>query len=447
MFGIRNFRKKAFLVVAVVVGFILLDQIYLHIWLSSSASTSTQFQRSLHLDDVRQLLRAGQDASLTTILFDPVILDAWNRNSHVEAPGVCIFLCHVVGPLTFAITGAQLRDKPAFLSRLAQLGFTVTIFENPEGQRSHVFLMRQGSPLHLVVLHLKPADDMMSGGYLRQYALEGPPHNIAQVKQYITKDSWNQMKFDRAYERFSTKDKKIDGVDLVVPSHVESFLTDHRNSHFISCNESRAGYYNLKYLKNESPQDTRFKHKAWKLLGKAKTLLDQLKIPFWLSSGTCLGFYRQCDIIAWSKDVDLGVFIEDFKPSLITEFEKRGLRLIAKFGKVSDSLELSFKEDEVKLDIFFFYTEGATMWNGGTQARTGKKYKYVFPAFTLCWTEFLELKVRVPCQTEEYIRANYGPSWFTPVTAWDWKTSPPNARENGVWPESELSEVIVLTGT
>lgn len=87
------------------------------------------------------------------------------------------------------------------------------------------------------------------------------------------------------------------------------------------------------------------------------------------------GFYRQCDIIPWSKDIDIGIFIEEYKPSIITEFEKRGLRLIAKFGKVSDSLELSFKEDEVKLDVFFFYTEGATMWNGGTQVRTGKKYK------------------------------------------------------------------------
>lgn len=70
--------------------------------------------------------------------------------------------------------------------------------------------------------------------------------------------------------------------------------------------------------------------------------------------------------------------------------------------------------------------------------------RYVFPAFTLCWTEFLDLKVRIPCQTEEYIRANYGPSWFTPIKHWDWKSSPPNVRENGMWPESMWSEVIVV---
>lgn len=74
-------------------------------------------------------------------------------------------------------------------------------------------------------------------------------------------------------------------------------------------------------------------------------------------------------------DVDIGVFIEDYNPRLIEEFQRRGLRLTHKFGKVSDSFELSFKEEDIKLDIFFFYTEGATMWNGGTQAKTGKKFK------------------------------------------------------------------------
>ena len=31
----------------------------------------------------------------------------------------------------------------------------------------------------------------------------------------------------------------------------------------------------------------------------------------------------------------------------------------------------------MKLDIFFFYEEKDYMWNGGTQARTGKKFKLV----------------------------------------------------------------------
>lgn len=68
--------------------------------------------------------------------------------------------------------------------------------------------------------------------------------------------------------------------------------------------------------------------------------------------------------------------------------------------------------------------------------------RYVFPRFSLCWTELLELKVRVPCETLDYVTANYGSDWNVPVKAWDWKSSPPNVQENGVWPIKEWDDVI-----
>lgn len=71
-------------------------------------------------------------------------------------------------------------------------------------------------------------------------------------------------------------------------------------------------------------------------------------------------------------------------------------------------------------------------------------FRYVFPKFELCWTLFQDLKVRVPCDTESYIRSNYGPDWFHPVTSWDWKTSPHNVHPNGIWKSEELQEVIKI---
>lgn len=65
-----------------------------------------------------------------------------------------------------------------------------------------------------------------------------------------------------------------------------------------------------------------------------------------------------------------------------------------RFGYPHDSFELSFKgEDGLKLDIFFFYQEREYTWNGGTQARTGKKFKYSFPPFQLCWAVFMDTMV------------------------------------------------------
>ena len=94
------------------------------------------------------------------------------------------------------------------------------------------------------------------------------------------------------------------------------------------------------------------------------------------------------------------------------------------------------------MDIFFFYKDANIMWNGGTQARTGKKFKYIFPSFTLCWTWFNGLRVRIPCETLSYVKANYGEHWGEKVKTWDWKSSPPNVRENGEWPLEDRGEVI-----
>ena len=71
-------------------------------------------------------------------------------------------------------------------------------------------------------------------------------------------------------------------------------------------------------------------------------------------------------------------------------------------------------------------------------------YRYIFEPFTLCWTGFHQMKVRIPCETESYIRANYGPNWFEPVTSWHWKDSPPNARDNGRWSEEEFDEAMQM---
>uniref|UniRef100_A0A8C9EJM3 Ribitol-5-phosphate transferase n=1 Tax=Pavo cristatus TaxID=9049 RepID=A0A8C9EJM3_PAVCR len=199
------------------------------------------------------------------------------------------------------------------------------------------------------------------------------------------------------------------------------------------------------YPDDASVDAVEFRKRAKSLLHLAALTLNNLGVKFWLSSGTCLGWYRQCNVIPYSKDVDLGIFIRDYKADIIPAFQKAGLPLKHKFGKVEDSLELSFQgDDDVKLDIFFFYEEDDYIWNGGTQAKSGKKFKYLFPKFTLCWTEFVGLKVHVPCETLQYVEANYGPDWKVPVKTWDWKNSPSNVQYNGVWPVDEWDEVIQI---
>ncbi|XP_032621734.1 ribitol-5-phosphate transferase FKTN isoform X2 [Chelonoidis abingdonii] len=235
----------------------------------------------------------------------------------------------------------------------------------------------------------------------------------------------------------------IDDLKVQIPKNLSQFLEEMSHSRFLECRYREArGFFQL-YPDDASLDAVEFRKKAKALLHLAALTLNNLGVRFWLSSGTCLGWYRQCNIIPYSKDVDLGVFIQDYKSDIIPAFQKAGLPLKHKFGKVEDSLELSFQgEDDVKLDIFFFYEDGDHIWNGGTQAKSGKKFKYLFPKFTLCWTEFVELKVHVPCETLRYVEANYGKDWKVPVKVWDWKSSPSNVQYNGMWPVDEWDDVI-----
>lgn len=103
-----------------------------------------------------------------------------------------------------------------------------------------------------------------------------------------------------------------------------------------------------------------FRRKAKALLRLAAQTLGRLDVPFWISSGTCLGnfvsrrppeprgrpntfllallppagWFRQCDLISYSRDVDIGIFISDFRPQITAAFRDAGMSLKHQFGKV-----------------------------------------------------------------------------------------------------------------
>lgn len=48
------------------------------------------------------------------------------------------------------------------------------------------------------------------------------------------------------------------------------------------------------------------------------------------------GWFRQCGVISYSRDVDVGIFIVDYRSDIITAFRSAGLALKHKFGKVKN---------------------------------------------------------------------------------------------------------------
>ncbi|NXD73192.1 FKTN protein, partial [Eolophus roseicapillus] len=270
----------------------------------------------------------------------------------------------------------------------------------------HYIFKLASHAIHLVVFYER------SGNYLW--------HGPLRLKQHMDRKfvPFRKLHFGRypgAYEKvLSNRLIEWLGLERTLRSH--SSNPCHGQGHLPVAQLAYSFFAFQLYPDDASLDAVEFRKKAKSLLHLAAMTLNKLGVKFWLSSGTCLG---KTSVLLYT----LCIFVL----------------------QVEDSLELSFQgDDDVKLDIFFFYEEDDHIWNGGTQAKSGKKFKYLFPKFTLCWTEFVELRVHVPCETLQYIEANYGPDWKVPLKTWDWKSSPSNVHYNGIWPVDEWDDVIQI---
>ncbi|XP_037547748.1 fukutin [Nematolebias whitei] len=418
----------------------------LHVLNPAGHVTSNQVQ----WQTLKKFLALAQHFKLPLFLADVAALtllshDAVRQRDRMTREPHCSFFCTGRPITSFALQANLWKYDPAFLLAAQQKGFELLELRGEDPRLASLdtlsgeelplhFLFRLHSySIHVVLLYER------SGNYLW--------HGALRLKVNVDRSfsPFRLLDYGRhagAYDRPELILTVLDGLDVRVPRNISEFLRQHRHARFLECRYRDARSFLQLYPQDSSAAAVDFRRKAKSLLHSAARTLAALRVPFWISSGTCLGWFRQCSIISYSRDVDIGIFITDFRPDIVTAFRDAGFSLKHKFGKVEDSLELSFVDDDVKLDIFFFYKDGGVVWNGGTQAKSGRKFKYIFPHFSLCWAELLEVKVRVPCETLDYVTANYGATWSVPVKSWDWKTSPSNVLENGVWPVAEWAELI-----
>ncbi|XP_024897132.1 fukutin isoform X3 [Pteropus alecto] len=387
--------------------------------LSKSKGSRIGFD-SIQWRAVKKFIMLTTSQNVPVFLIDPLVLELINKNfeqvkntSH-GSTSECNFFCVPRDFTAFALQYHLWKNEEGWFRIAENMGFQCLKIENKDPRLDgidslsgteiplHYLCKLATHTIHLVVFHER------SGNYLW--------HGHLRLKAHVDRKfvPFRKLQFGRypgAFDRPELQEITVDGLDVLIPKDLMHFLEEIPHSRFIECRYKEARAFFQQYLDDNTVEAMMFRKSAKELLQLAAKTLKKLGVQFWLSSGTCLGWYRQCGIIPYSKDVDLGIFIQDYKSNMISAFQDAGLPLKHKFGKVEDSLELSFQgKDDVKLDIFFFYEETDHVWNGGTQAKTGKKFKYLFPKFTLCWTEFVDMKVHVPCETIEYIEANYGVS-------------------------------------
>lgn len=171
----------------------------------------------------------------------------------------------------------------------------------------------------------------------------------------------------------------------------------------------------------------------------------------WLDFGTLLGYYRENDFISHDLDMDFGIQVSSLEEFEVIEEQliNNGFNRTKEFYFNKNLVELSYsykglnvdfiiykkEDDKVSSDTIFFMTNAL-----GNPTRY-EVYHYEIPFSGLKECDFKGMKVKVPDNTQEYLRTLYGEDFETPNTNYNWK-------ENPIYKlgDAELAEVILHKG-
>jgi hypothetical protein len=154
-------------------------------------------------------------------------------------------------------------------------------------------------------------------------------------------------------------------------------------------------------------------------------VLDQSGITWWIQDGTLLGAVRHGGPIPGDKDVDIGIFASEFRPSLIRDLKAAGLA-VTRTRTVDDRLRLfiRIRHNGFPVDIFGMYDEGDRWSYSVTHRRL--RIDNIFTPFRIGRGRYLDLDVPCPEPAERYLVEAYGPDWRVPVPQWHCAFSPHN---------------------
>lgn len=183
-------------------------------------------------------------------------------------------------------------------------------------------------------------------------------------------------------------------------------------------------------------------HKGCKnLLFKVDDILRNNGIPYWLTYGTLLGAFREHNFIAHDYDLDVALdikYLDKIKPLMLDN--GLTLKVEAHFGswEKPHNVEYRFEFNQVFIDFDFYvisehsaYTYNPLFIDGVDYQEKNKILPIIVeridnPFEGLSVFSFLGREFMVPSNTEEFIVANYGPTWKKPIKNYDYHSCASN---------------------
>jgi tetratricopeptide (TPR) repeat protein len=178
-----------------------------------------------------------------------------------------------------------------------------------------------------------------------------------------------------------------------------------------------SGLHSGNELTGNSPQAEKVFNvaNASRALADLATVLESHQVPFFLVSGTLLGYAREGQLLAHDKDIDVGILGWEQQYTI-----GMALQHSAKFSISSDFLKgervyyipISHNETGFIIDLFFYHEENGK-YVTGVDFFFGHRQTFAFSPFGLAKTEFLGVPMYVPSDVDLKLRENFG-DWRQP---------------------------------
>jgi len=160
-----------------------------------------------------------------------------------------------------------------------------------------------------------------------------------------------------------------------------------------------------------------------------RDILDTLAscgINAWIQDGTLLGLVREGRIIPWDHDTDTGVFYSDWNDAAFDALTEEGFELTATLGSRTDGWQHRWTRNNVKTDIFFYYTnEDTTIWHAAYVQKT-IQYRFTYPHFDTSPLRTAAGGFNAPDPPVNFLVTKYGADWKKPQRRWHFANSPLN---------------------
>lgn len=255
--------------------------------------------------------------------------------------------------------------------------------------------------------------------------------------------------YDIILEVLETKRKSVDNLLSEVQDKIygqcytlyPNIVISDVNDSDIRVNKEMSSYSKMVKWKNDKfifikdTKSTIKKKEALNNLIDLDKLFREIKVEYWLTCGTLLGFYRDGDFIGHDKDTDICVNSRDFNGYVLKRILSLGFKILRCFGTLEDGFEISLNRNGVKLDIFLFYKNDDKWYNSVYYDFTNLdclKFDYIYDPFEISESIFLGYSFKVPKDIESWIISHYGEDYRIPNKKWLWWESPKNVKQTNI---------------